>query len=486
MAQPKVSSAAAVDEFTVDVVFDQAMNQNALFQNPASYTIPGHGVSTVSIAIGNDTARLTLTPEGLDGQALTVTVDSGLENTLAETMDVGFLSAGFTAIGVDPQVSAAEAQDEVTVRVTFDEIMNDNAALSLPGNYVFTETTGVAITATAVTPEGGGQPTYVDVTVNEMTDAASYSVEVSNVEDAVGNPIDVANDTAVFAGLGVAPTITALATALDTIRVTFSEPVQDDAALVNLANYVFSEPGGGNPIAFDLITPEAVAFPTYVDVNVTSEMTEGIGNYELAVSNVLDQANNAMGAPTNTALFNGFGRAPRLSGISVVSSTRLRFNFDEPMLGNAELENPANYVVTPITPGAASLFFSAVDVPNAAFPEWVDIDTSEMTDGASYSGQVSNVQDIVGNVIDPGFDSDTFVGVGEAPEVERVEAISENRVDVYFNEHMTDNADIRDPAKYSFDNGLAVLSILSVSGSKVELVTGDQVEGTLYTLTVVP
>lgn len=486
MANPKVSSASAVDEYTVEVVFDQAMNQNALFQDPASYTIGGHGVSTVSIGFGADKARLTITPEMLDGAALTVTVDAGLENVLAETMDVGFLSAGFTGVGVEPQVASAEAQDSTTVRVVFNEPMTDDAALNLPGNYVFTETTGVPITASAVTPEAVADPTYVDVTVNEMTDGASYSVEVSNVVDAVGNPIDTANDEAVFTGVGIAPTITVTATALDTIRVSFSEPVVDNAELVDPANYVITPGAGAWPITFDTITPEAVLNPTYVDLHVLSEMTTGVDNYEMAVSDVEDLAGNAMASPTNTDLFGGLGRAPRLSGIDVVSSTKLRFNFDEPMRKDAALLNPANYAVTVLTPGAANLFFSSVTAQNVATPEWVEVDTSEMTDGASYDGAVSNVVDIVGNEIDPGFDSDTFTGVGEAPFVDRLEAVGENRIDVYFNEQMTDNADIRNPAKYSFDNGLATVSVLNVVGEKVELVTGDQIPGTLYTLTVVP
>ena len=106
-----------------------------------------------------------------------------------------------------PQVSSATALDSTTVRAVFDEAMTDDAALVNAANYTFTGG-GVALTASAVTRIDA---TTVDVTVNEMTDGAAYTVDVdttaSGPTDLASNHVDPAHNSTAFTGLGIAPTV---------------------------------------------------------------------------------------------------------------------------------------------------------------------------------------------------------------------------------------------------------------------------------------
>lgn len=383
MVAPRVTSATAVDGSTVDVLFDQAMLQNASFYTVGNYVLTGgHTVSAVASPATN-TARLTVTPEMFDGEALQVTVNAALQNAIGEAMDGAFLSDAFVGVGTAPQVSAASTPSATTIRVTFNESMAPDSNLVDPDNYTITPGLGgSAVVIGSVTPEAVANPTYVDLNLlTEMTNGVTYTVTVANtVEDAVGNALDGTADTVNVVGLGVRP--------------------QVDSAVVR--------PDG-----------------------------------------------------------------------------RVRITFDEPMRRGAALASIGNYLFTPISVGAATLFFSEVIVPaEPANPSYVDVVVSEMTDGATYEVMVANVTDVAGNVIDPANDTASFTGVGAAPTVQSVIAVGLNRVDVVFSERMRDTPDLRDPTNYTFDNGLTVLEVLGFSDDTVQLVTSDQTPGLLYTLTV--
>jgi hypothetical protein len=171
-----------------------------------------------------------------------------------------------------------------------------------------------------------------------------------------------------------------------------------------------------------------------------------------------------------------------------ITANKIRVTFDNRMKKDAALLATYNYSVVPTTPGAAQVTVNEIQPENATNPLWVDLLTSEMTDGASYEASVSATgpTDKDGTPIDPNNNTVAFTGVGDAPEVYRVVPQSENRVDVIFNEAMKDNADILDHTRYVWDNGLTTLSVLEVEGDTVKLVTSNQTENVLYTLTITP
>lgn len=179
-----------------------------------------------------------------------------------------------------------------------------------------------------------------------------------------------------------------------------------------------------------------------------------------------------------------------ISSVVAYSVTRIRVTFDRPMKKNSDLTDVLNYTITPSSSWSAPVYFSEI-VPEAiASPRYVDVvlDT-EMTLNRSYGIEIETVDGPIGLYDDP-LDASTnvghFYGFGVIPDILSVEAIGQNRVDVVFNEAMTDNLEIRNDANYTFDKGLSVLAVLGVSSDTVQLATSDQTPGELYTLTVVP
>jgi hypothetical protein len=278
----------------------------------------------------------------------------------------------------------------------------------------------------------------------------------------------------------VAPVASVVVNGPTSLRVNFSEPMENNLALQTPGSYVFAAVDVGVLITCSGATPEAVSEPNYVDLT-TTEMTDG-EDYELTVDPAVV---DLQGTPTNAvATFTGEGLAPQVSSATAVTSTKVRVEFDEDMdVADGSIDDPTNYLIEPTEAGAASVAVQEVErsVHNDAR---VDLVCSEMTDAKAYKVTVSSVRDAAHNPIDPAGDEAAFTGEGLRPTVARVEAISQNRMDVIFDEPMRDNADIRDSSRYGWDQGLNTLSVLEVDGATVKLVTDDQEPGLLYTLTI--
>jgi hypothetical protein len=179
--------------------------------------------------------------------------------------------------------------------------------------------------------------------------------------------------------------------------------------------------------------------------------------------------------------------SPRVSSATVKTSTKIRVKFDQEMLNDSRLTLPQNYTVTPMTDGV-NVYVSSVVAENVDYPTYVDLTTTEMTDGQNY--QIS-VETGTGGpygrfdiALNPLGNTTSIVGVGDAPTILQIEAISQNQANVKFSEPMLDNAAIRNVDSYSFDGGLTVISVLDVDVDTVKLVTSDQTPGTVYVLTI--
>ncbi len=270
------------------------------------------------------------------------------------------------------------------------------------------------------------------------------------------------------------------------LRMTFDESMLNNAQLVDPVNYSVNSLGSGVSVAALSVVAEAVTFPTFVDIT-TTEHTQS-ESYEASVTGITSEGSEPIDPILNIGSYTGLGIEPRVSSAVATNNIKIRVTFDEAMDRNGtELENPLNYTVTP-TGGGASIFVSSVVLPvDDVNPAFVDLVTTEMTDGAGYSLAVNSsgpIRDAAFNPLDSGFDTAAFTGIGDAPELKSVVAVSSTRVDVIYNEIMKDNADIRDPSKYVWNNGLTTLSVLDFDVDTVKLVTSEQVEGLLYQLTI--
>lgn len=169
-----------------------------------------------------------------------------------------------------------------------------------------------------------------------------------------------------------------------------------------------------------------------------------------------------------------------------LSATKIRVDFSKNVIQNSALIAPGTYQITAVTAGAAAVTPQSVQTPvGQTNPNYVELTTTEMTDGAVYELRLSSGLESIDAEPSGPLKSAFFAGIGDAPQVFLVLSMDANTCQVQFTEPMDDNASLRDPANYVFDYGLVVNSVESVEGSVVILKTGDQVPGLLYTLTVI-
>lgn len=116
----------------------------------------------------------------------------------------GYASYGSVDI-TPPRVTGVNSLDGYRVEVFFSEAMADNADLVTAGNYVFTDTYGVALTSVSVargTVSGLGYSSVI-VTHTGSTLGGQYTLTVSNVTDIAGNVVGPSPvNSAVFYALG--------------------------------------------------------------------------------------------------------------------------------------------------------------------------------------------------------------------------------------------------------------------------------------------
>ncbi|KKN12118.1 hypothetical protein LCGC14_1019620 [marine sediment metagenome] len=301
------------------------------------------------------------------------------------------LVASTAALTEIPPTITAAATASTTLRVTFSKIMQDDTDLSFPSNYVLVPITpGAAeLLVNSVVPEGGGSPTFVDLTLTEMTDGATYELTVQPaVVDLVGLPVEFPTQ---FTGQGQKPSlVSATATTSTRIRVVFDEPMTVNAALTNPASYTVTPQAAG--VGAVVVISAVVVTPgsTTVDL-VVSEMNDG-GSYELAVDSagpVQDVAFNPLDPGADTDLFTGIGVKPTLLRIEAAGKTRVDVVFSESMRDNADIRdvNKFEWETVPDSPldDITTLSILAVE------EDVVKLVTSEQTPGILYELTVAGV-----------------------------------------------------------------------------------------------
>jgi hypothetical protein len=180
---------------------------------------------------------------------------------------------------------------------------------------------------------------------------------------------------------------------------------------------------------------------------------------------------------------------PKITVYGISGTSIVRILFDRPMKNNDALLNVSNYTITPNDLSVSVPVIYKIILPeNKTNPTYIDIFCTEMTINKTYDLQVNTSAggpvDYEDNLIDPATGTKQFLGTGKAPTIKMIEATASNQVKITFTEVMDSNLDIRNKNKYTFDNGLTVLSVVSVIGSEVVLETSEQTSGILYKLTM--
>lgn len=298
-------------------------------------------------------------------------------------------------LGSAVKVSLAVAVTATSVRVAFSHTMKhsdpeaeDDA--TNPNNYIFTSSEGVDITAQSVSVEQES-PTIVVVATTEMTGGATYTVEVLNVETIDGEPLDI--NTANFEGIGERPNlVSAEAKNATTIDAVFSETM-GLAYLTDPNSYQFS------PAHISVNSVNTNDNPT-IHLSISGEMLTG-QDYILQVSSGLrDVALNPIN--NRSVHFEGLGEAPRLTEAAFVPSNKVSIVFSEPM-NTTTLSDKNNYYLT----GPSNL--EILDVINVG-SDYATIVFSEPQLAGLYTIHcTSAIKDLIGNSINPNYNSKSFL-----------------------------------------------------------------------------
>lgn len=121
-----------------------------------------------------------------------------------------------------------------------------------------------------------------------------------------------------FTGSGVAPQV-ASATALSStvVRVTFSEYMTDNAALLLAGNYTLTPDGGSAARTVTSVVVEGSAPSLSVLLYLNGNLTAGTNNYQVLVTNVEDVAGNPLDLAFDTADFSGPSTSQQQAEINV-------------------------------------------------------------------------------------------------------------------------------------------------------------------------
>lgn len=395
---PEMSSAlaAATPTNKVTVTFNEAMETTSV-ENLANWSFPTQDTGAIVKFSATQTAPTTVdivvTGEMTNGTNNYSVKAANVTDLVGNVIDAAHDEVTFNGVGIMPQVSNAAAQDSVTLRITFDENMTNDAAFKNNANYTITGDT--VLTKGAMAAVGAG-PTYtaVDLTVSEMLQGGNYSVAVSttNVTDLAGNTVDPGANSHAFTGIGIAPTIDSIVVNSDAgtgIRVTFSEDM-GDTGLLTVSNHQTKPPGA--PAFMNALNVARVG-GTQDQIDITTGgLTMGSVN-ELKTLNVVDVGGNPIVTVTNN-----LGPFAELDSATTPNSTTIRAVFDRAMTNNASLTTAGKYAGG----GDDPLTVNSVTVVNATT---IDLDITGMVNGHNYIISVNSVvgiRDSLGNGISGG------------------------------------------------------------------------------------
>lgn len=361
-SKPKVTSAQGNGATSVKVVFDKVMDDTSAVQTWCYYlgSELGYPTKVVKDTVVTDGKVWVLTTKEQASKVYTVDV-TGATDVSGNVVDEDNDTATFAGVGVPdtaaPKVKAAIALNNNTVKLTFDEAI-DNATIAVT-DFDFTVQSGTEATpadgktklaaadANAFLLSDDKKSVTLQFTNAVMTGGVVYKVTVpaGAVADVAANTIAGTDNTSTFSGLSAAnpaPKISsAIAMNSQTLKITFSEPVKVAGDMV-AADFTIT-PGSGAP-AFDGDFVKAVLSKdkTYVTVyyagtadsdkfasgkiyTVTipdnNQFTDELGLVELSYTN-----------DENKKSFSGISTSvssPKMSSVIAVDKSTLDITFDQ-------------------------------------------------------------------------------------------------------------------------------------------------------------
>ena len=377
-----------------------------------------------------------------------------------------------------PLLTSVGMTDATTIEIQFDQAMAESG-LTDAANYLITpEPPGPdQIAAKAI-----GSSAVRLLLPTDLKSGGQYQLQVIKLKNKLGESISD-QASSLFTGIGNPPVfVSASAASKLKILVEFSEPMDPDLLVKpSLWSVVSLVTGKAVKVSGVSLVDDGDGFFRKAELSISSKMTED-GEHLVTGLGFTDASGNPQ-STGDSIEFLGIADLPKMIGaeLDAANPKILNLEFDSPLdrafasaIGSWRVESAG---VLP------RVYISKAQVSENR--QAVRLSVSESKNGSLYAAQASAlVIDDYGNQLDPAHSYKTFYGQGEPPTLERWSWVSKNRVDVYFSEPMLDGAEIRNPARYTLDNGASVIDVLSVEGRIVKLVTSNVQPGVEYTLTI--
>jgi hypothetical protein len=300
-----------------------------------------------------------------------------------------------------PRLEYAQAVDTEHVELSF------NTAMTVGEGTDIEDPTTYSIEGLSIFDVSVYSPSRIRLRVSDMVLGQTYTVAVGSALQSVTGRALVLPSNHDFTGLAVLPTLIdanpLLSSEGDNIRVTFSAPMLADAALLDPANYSVISFHDANPVDVLAVTPEGVAEPTYVDLTV-SPMDNG-GTYGVTAVNLHDAGGNLLDPAQAYLAFIGYRRFvhPTIISALALDHHRVAVHFSSPMLVDAALLTPQNFVVS----GGLQVLGVNADVPDT-----VSLQTSNQVGGKQYRLSVNTtIRDFGGTTVDENNNAALLEGV---------------------------------------------------------------------------
>ena len=306
--------------------------------------------------------------------AVVVTTDFvGTARPQGLSYDIGALEVIATTT-----VSSITVMSSTSIRLNLAASVGSDATWATSSRFTVTSGTGAAVTVSSAAASGN-PGSSITLTTSEHTNGATYTVAWSGLTN-------VTSSSTTYTGQGVAPTISSAAfTAAQTMRVTFSENMTNDAALIAASSYTLTPTAG---VGFH---PTAVTRISSTIVDITVD--RGLGAYTgtLAVSGPVDLGGNAP-SPSSVAI-DAFGSsAAGATGRLERGASFVRLVLNGPVFRDAATWVAANVTIAPYLRAQ----YYGVDGSPATY---VDFVVSDASADVGYSIEIGNMVGIGGDML---------------------------------------------------------------------------------------
>lgn len=229
-----------------------------------------------------------------------------------------------------------------------------------------------------------------------LSSGRSYTISMSNIEDAKGHGVAPHTESVFTFVDTVAPSLLeAVETPPTSVSAYFSEPLELLTA-ENTVHYLITRGTETSPavsISSALLTGDS----SVVRLTLGEELSAGV-SYVLHVSGVNDRSLNPLPADSKTPITKSDSLPPTFAAYSE-TSTRVSVLFDEPVTA-LTAGNPSNYRLVAITPPCDTVPPAAAEYMASRLVALTF--SSALTPGHIYALHVSNVADFDGHPVAPG------------------------------------------------------------------------------------